>query len=397
MDNAAFTTPDLATFCQLDDLGLAVTGQHLAPERAVVWCRPTAPDEWCHRCGGHGSARDSVIRELAHAPFGWRPTTLHVRLRRYQCRDCGHVWRQDLTCAASPRSCLSRGALRWVLEALVVNHLSMTRIAHALGVAWNTANDAVLAEGQRLLIDQPGRLEGVTVVGVDEHVWRHTHKGDQYVTVVIDLTPVQDGTGPSRLVAMVEGRSKQALATWLADQPQAWRDGVKIVAMDGFTGFTTATTEELPDATTVMDPFHVVRLAGNALNQCRRRIHQALHGHRGRTSDPLYTSRRTLHTGADLLTPQQAARLQALFATDQHIEVEATWSVYQHMIAAHRHPDRTQGRARMHKIIDSLARRVPTPLRELITLGRTLNNRATGIPAVFRPARHQQRADRGDL
>ncbi len=32
--------------------------------------------------------------------------------------------------------------------------------------------------------------------------------------------------------------------------------------MDGFTGFTTATTEALPDAVAVMDPFHVVALAG---------------------------------------------------------------------------------------------------------------------------------------
>ena len=59
--------------------------------------------------------------------------------------------------------------LRWALEALVVNRLSVSRIAAALGVAWSTANDAVLAEGQRLLTDQPGRLDGVPVVGVDEH------------------------------------------------------------------------------------------------------------------------------------------------------------------------------------------------------------------------------------
>lgn len=74
----------------------------------------------------------------------------------------------------------------------------MTRIATELGAAWNTA---VLAEGQRLLIDPPGRLDPVTVVGVDEHVWRHTRRGDKYVTVVIDLTPVTQGTGSSRLVA----------------------------------------------------------------------------------------------------------------------------------------------------------------------------------------------------
>ena len=47
--------------------------------------------------------------------------------------------------------------------------LHVSRIAAALGVAWSTANDAVLAEGQRLLTDQPGRLDGVPVVGVDKH------------------------------------------------------------------------------------------------------------------------------------------------------------------------------------------------------------------------------------
>jgi transposase len=59
---------------------------------------------------------------------------------------------------------------------------------------------------------------------------------------------------------MLEGRSKQAFKQWLADRPQTWRDRVKVVAMDGFTGFKTAAAEELPDAVAVMDPFHVVRL-----------------------------------------------------------------------------------------------------------------------------------------
>ncbi len=175
MPQCSYTSPDLTTFCRLDDLGLTVVGQHLTGERAVLLCRPVEPDDWCHRCGCHGQVRDSVIRELAHVPFGWRLTILRVRLRRYQCTGCGHVCRQDLARAASPRSCcLSRGALRWALEALVVNHLSMARIAVALDVAWNTANTAVLAEGQRVLIDRSGRLDNVTVVGVDEHVWRQT-------------------------------------------------------------------------------------------------------------------------------------------------------------------------------------------------------------------------------
>ena len=131
-------------------------------------------------------------------------------------------------------------------------------------------HNAVLSEGSRVLINDPGRFDGVRVVGVDEHVWRHTRRGDKYVTVVIDLTPVRDGTGPARLLDMVPGRSKQAFKQWLADRDQSWRQAVEVVAMDGFTGFKSAATEEVPDAVAVMDPFHVVRLAGDALDRCRR-------------------------------------------------------------------------------------------------------------------------------
>lgn len=119
-----------------------------------------------------------------------------------------------------------------------------------------------------MLIADPVRFEGVRVLGVDEHVWLHTRRGDMYVTVIIDLTPVRDGTGPARLLDLVEGRSKSAFAAWLAARPQAWRDGIEVVAMDGFSGFKTAAVEAMPAAVTVMDPFHVVRLAGEALDGC---------------------------------------------------------------------------------------------------------------------------------
>lgn len=259
----------------------------------------------------------------------------------------------------------------------------MSRIAAALGVAWHTANDAVLTEGYRRLINDTSRFDGVRVVGVDEHVWRHTRFGDKYVTVMIDLTPVADGTGTSRLLDMVPGRSKQVFKTWLTERPARWRQQVEVVAMDGFSGFKTATTEELPDATAVMDPFHVVRLAGDALDQCRRRIQQQLHGHRGRAGDPLYSCRRTLHTGMGLLTDRQWERVTALFASDTHVDVEATWSVYQHMISAYRDPDRTAGKQALIALIDSLRTGVPTGLVELSKLGRTLNKRASDILAYF--------------
>ena len=254
LSDATFACPDLTKFCRLDELGLAVTGQRLRPDRAVLACRVVEPDQWCRRCGCEGVPRDTVTRELAHEPLGWRPTTLVVTVRRYRCTACGHVWRQDTSLAAEPRAKLSRRGLRWALEAIVCQHLTVARVAEGLGVAWNTANDAVLAEGKRVLINDENRFDGVNAIGVDEHVWRHTRRGDKYVTVIIDLTPIRDGTGPARLLDMVEGRSKQTFKTWLANQPQPWRDAVDVVAMDGFTGFKTATAEEPPDATAVMDP-----------------------------------------------------------------------------------------------------------------------------------------------
>jgi transposase len=293
------------------------------------------------------------------------------------------VWRQDTSKAAEPRAKLSRRGLRWALEGIVCQHLTVARVAEGLGVSWNTANDAVLAEGKRVLIDDPGRFDGVQVIGVDEHVWRHTRRGDKYVTVIIDLTGIRDGTGPARLLDMVEGRSKQAFKAWLTERDDGWRDAVEVVAMDGFTGFKTATTEELPDAVAVMDPFHVVRLAGDALDRCRRRVQQAIHGHRGRKSDPLYSARRTLHTGADLLTDKQKDRLHALFAVDEHVEVEATWGIYQRMIGAYREPDRARGKELMRQLIASVSQGVPAALSEVITLGRTLKKRAADVLAYF--------------
>ena len=289
----------------------------------------------------------------------------------------------DTSQAAEPRAKLSRRGLRWALEGIVCQHLTVARVAEGLGVSWNTANAAVLAEGKRMLIEDTGRFDGVTVIGVDEHVWRHTRRGDKYVTVIIDLTGVRNGTGPARLLDMVAGRSKQAFKTWLGERPEAWRGSVDVVAMDGFTGFKTATAEELPEAVAVMDPFHVIRLAGDALDQCRRRVQQDTRGHRGRKSDPLYRARRTLHTGADLLTDKQHQRLTALFAADEHIQVEATWGIYQRMIGAYREPDRAKGRALMSTLIEAVSHGVPAALTEIITLGRTLKKRAADVLAYF--------------
>lgn len=383
MSQLTFFAPDLTAFCRLGELGLEVIGQRVEPDRAVLSCRVAEPDDWCHRCGCQGIPRGSVIRRLAHEPFGWRPTTLMIRVRRYKCSGCGRVWRQDTTAAALPRAKLSRHGLRWALEGVVCQHLTVARVAESLGVSWNTANTAVLDEGRRVLINDPARFDGVRVIGVDEHVWRHTRKGDKYVTVIIDLAPVQAETGPARLLDMAPGRSKQVFKQWLKARPQRWRDGIEVVAMDGFTGFKTAATEALPDAVEVMDPFHVVQLAGDGLDRCRQRIQQDTLGHRGRRGDPLYGIRRILHTDENFLTDKQRARIDAALADPAHADLKRIWKTYQHIVAAYRDKYPPIGRKRLRHLIEIISTGIPARMSELRKLGHTLKRRAKDILAYF--------------
>ena len=176
MLDATFACPDLTTFCRLDGLGLVVTGQRLEPDRAILACRVVDADpgdRWCRRCGCEGSVRDTVVRELAHEPFGWRPTTLAVTVRRYRCATCRRVWRQDTTAAAEPKARLSRAAVRWASEALVRQHL--TRRAGRRGAGGGLGHRQGRGRGRRPpgRMADPARFDGVSTLGVDEHVVRH--------------------------------------------------------------------------------------------------------------------------------------------------------------------------------------------------------------------------------
>lgn len=134
----------------------------------------------------------------------------------------------------------------------------------------------------------------------------------------------------------------------------------------------------------VMDPFHIAHLAGDALDECRRRIQQELHHRRGRATDPLYKAHRMLHTRSCLLTLRQQHRILDLFANDCHVALELTWSVYQNIIDAYRAPDTSAGKALMQADINTLtSTRVPRNLAELMALGRTLKRRAMDILAHF--------------
>ncbi len=105
----------------------------------------------------------------------------------------------------------------------------------------------LLSEGLRVLIADASRFEGVRVIGVDKHAWRRTPHDDKVRHRHLGLharprpqwSLASAGHGPGP----IPSRSSR---TWLATRPQAWREGIEIVAMDGFTGFKSAAASLIP-------------------------------------------------------------------------------------------------------------------------------------------------------
>jgi len=204
------------------------------------------------------------------------------------------------------------------------------------------------------------------------------------VTVLVDLTPLVDGTGSARLLDMRPGRSAEVLRSWLQERTPDFRKHVQVVTMDGFTGYATAVDEVLPPARKVMGPFHVVHPAADKLTWCRQRLQRETTGRRGRKDDPLYKHRCTLLTRSNYLTERQNRRLDLLWATDdEYVAVEVTWVSYQDVIQAYGHPKKSEGKKLMDRIINTLRKGLPAGLEELAQLGRTLWRRREDILAYF--------------
>jgi transposase len=238
----------------------------------------------CPGCGIVGQYRDSVERRVTDVPVVGHPLVLRVRVPRYRCLHSGcerEVFCHDSSRLARPGWSTTRRCARFVLRRLMLDRTTVAAVARELGRSWDTVNSIAVEATRALLLTDATRLADVRVIGVDEHRWAHTRgaAGQGYVTVIVDLTPVLDGSGPARLLDLVAGRSAAAMSSWLAAREPAFRERVEVVAMDGFGGYKTAATNALPDAVTVMDPFHVVALAGTKARQTHVSVRDGgLHG-----------------------------------------------------------------------------------------------------------------------
>ncbi len=226
--------------------------------------------------------------------------------------------------------------------------------------------------------DDEAGFAGVKRLGVDEHVWHHVSefliedggRPPKQLTGMVDLTPDEDGNLKARLLDLVPGRSGKAYSDWLAERGEDFRDGVEVATLDPFHGHKNAIDDQLEDATAVLDAFHVVKLATQAIAEVRRRVQQEIHGHRSRKNDPLYGIRTILRCGAEKPTDRQRARLDhAITADERHDEVLLAWLCAQKLRSAYKAKSPAEGR----RIPADLTHSLPTcPIPEIKRLAKTL-------------------------
>jgi transposase len=340
--------------------------------------------EGCRDCGVVAVLHDRREHRLHDAPFGHRRVLVRWRKRVWRCTEpaCPTVTFTETHALAPPRALLTRRAVVWAADALEQDDTTVAALARRLDVDWHTLWDALAVEAQRRAAD-PGRLDGVESLGVDEHIWRPGKFGaGREVTCMVDLSRDANGQVRARLLDLVLGRSGPSYGAWITAQPQPFRAGIKHAALDPFRGYANALRDHLPDAIQVLDAFHVVKLGTQVVDEVRRRVQQQTLARRGHKDDPLYKIRGLLRHGVEHLSVKQHARLNAgLEAGDPTGHVELAWACYQRLRAVYAGTASLRTRRKLaEKVLDQLH---TCPVPEVARLGRTLRAWRAQVLAYF--------------
>jgi transposase len=168
----------------------------------------------------------------------------------------------------------------------------VSEVATSLGLSWPVVRAALTAQAAAL--PEPAPVE---VLGIDEtrrgrpryEVNPLTGKSEE--TMGRWHTGFVDITGTRGLLGQVEGRAGEDAVAWLEQQPASWRERIRFVAIDMSASYRAAVRTALPNATVVVDHFHVVRLANKTVGEVRRRLTFQHRGRRGRETDPEWIAR----------------------------------------------------------------------------------------------------------
>jgi transposase len=236
--------------------GASVVSVEFGPDGVVVGLRRrsrrlTCPCGWSTR-----ATYDRSVRRWRHLDLGACRLHLEAGIRRLRCRPCGRV-RTETVPWARPGSRLTadlEDVVAWLAQ-----RVDKTSVAKLLRVAWETVAGIVV----RVVAEQldPGRLERLYRVGVDEVGYR---KGHRYLTVVAD----HDRAGA--VVWAAEGRSAATLEAFYEELGPERCGRLEAVSLDMGGAYRAATDRHAPMARQCVDPFHVVKAANAAIDETRR-------------------------------------------------------------------------------------------------------------------------------
>jgi hypothetical protein len=188
---------------------------------------------------------------------------------------------------------------------------SVAEVAAHHGVSWPTAHCAFVAHAESQL-SEPAPTP---VLGIDETrrgkprwqycaAWRRV-RIDPWDTGFVDVA------GEQGLLGQRGDRTGAAVIDWLRKRSEGFRAAVQYVAIDPAAVYASAvrTPGLLPNATLVVDHFHPVKLANDALTKVRRRVTWDLRDRRGRKIDPEWANRRRLLRARERLSQKSFAKM----------------------------------------------------------------------------------------
>lgn len=205
----------------------------------------------------------------------------------------------------------------------------MTEVAIAHGVSWPTAHRAFVAHAEELLREpEPTRVLGIDETRRGKPRWEHCTQTGRWVRVDPWDTGFVDLAGSQGLLGQREGRTGATVIAWLSERSALFREGIQYVAIDPAAAYASAvrTPGLLPNATLVVDHFHLVKLANDALTKVRRRITWDLRERRGRKIDLEWANRRRLLRGRERLSEKIFAKMwNQIQAEDTSAQILTAW------------------------------------------------------------------------
>ena len=211
----------------------------------------------CSGCGARGlRIKEHRVKRWRHLDVGGMRCVIECRLRRLYCPGCGDL--PELVEWA-------RGGVRYTrdfddLTAWLAQQMSQTQVTKLMRIGWETVGK-ILARVVAEKLDA-GRLDGLELIGVDEVSYGADHK---FLTSVVDH---ERGS----IVWATEGRNSASLQAFFDGLSDGQKASIKAVSIDMSAGYEKAirAPEGLPHAQVCFDPFHVVKLGGEAVDKVRR-------------------------------------------------------------------------------------------------------------------------------